>query len=225
MGFSLSARSRSRLAGVHHDLVRVVGRAIHITPVDFTVLEGLRSIERQRQLVASGASTTLRSRHLTGHAVDIAPVVGGAVSWDWAHYGPLAEAVKHAAAELGVPIEWGGDWTSFRDGPHWQLPWTQYPEGSNVARAAEPVSPPAQVTHILEPSAESAGGPIPPRADAKPTTNLNIRKAPLPLGGTIVTMLPAGAAVEVVETWSLARVLVDGKIVEGWVADRYLDRA
>ena len=81
MQYSLGERSRQRLEGVHHDLVRVVERAIQITPVDFTVLEGLRTIQRQQQLLAAGATTTLKSRHLTGHAVDLGAFVGGEVRW------------------------------------------------------------------------------------------------------------------------------------------------
>lgn len=125
--FALSARSEARLERVNADLVRVVRRAIELTPVDFTVLEGRRSVARQRRLVTSGASQTMNSRHLTGHAVDLAPLLDGKVSWDWPLYHQLAPIVKRAARELGVPIEWGGDWVRFKDGPHWQLPWGRYP--------------------------------------------------------------------------------------------------
>ena len=127
MSFVLGARSRQRLQGVHPDLIRVVERAIQITEVDFTVLEGLRTPARQQQLVKAGASRTLRSRHLTGHAVDLGAFVEGEVRWDWPLYYKIAKAVKAAAAELGVPIEWGGDWRTFKDGPHWQLPWKTHP--------------------------------------------------------------------------------------------------
>jgi peptidoglycan LD-endopeptidase CwlK len=127
MSFRLGTRSQERLKGVHPDLVKVVERAIQLTPVDFTVLEGLRTEARQRELVARGASKTMNSRHLTGHAVDLGAFVGGQVRWDWPLYHRIAAAVKAAAAELEVPIEWGGDWRSFKDGPHWQLPWKQYP--------------------------------------------------------------------------------------------------
>lgn len=127
MPYSLGTKSRQLLAGVHPDLVRVVERAIKITPVDFTVLEGVRSLERQKKLVAAGASKTMKSRHLTGHAVDIAPLLNGKVSWDWPLYHKLAPAMKQAAKDCGVAIEWGGDWHSFKDGPHWQLPWNKYP--------------------------------------------------------------------------------------------------
>lgn len=128
MTFILGERSLKRLEGVHPDLVLIVKRAIEISPIDFTVIEGVRTIERQRQLVAAGASTTLRSRHLSGHAVDLAPLVDGEVRWDWPLYNHLAPVIKDAAREHGIPIEWGGDWTAFKDGPHWQLPWKNYPE-------------------------------------------------------------------------------------------------
>ena len=123
MPYSLSRKSLSKLEGVHPDLVRVVKRAIEITDQDFTVLEGLRSRARQKQLVAQGASRTMHSRHITGHAVDIAPYP---VSWDWARFYPIADAMKQAAKDEGVSIEWGGDWKNFPDGPHWQLPRGQY---------------------------------------------------------------------------------------------------
>lgn len=127
-GFALSTRDLTRLQGVHPDLVRVIQTAAERSPLVFTVLEGLRTAARQRQLVASGASQTLNSRHLTGHAVDIAPVLGGKISWDWPLYHRLAPIVKRAALDEGVPIEWGGDWRKFKDGPHWQLPFGRYPK-------------------------------------------------------------------------------------------------
>lgn len=127
MTYNLSKKSRDRLSGVHSDLVKVVERAIEITEIDFAVLEGVRSKTRQEQLVKAGASQTMRSRHLTGHAVDLGAYVAGSVRWDWPLYHKLAVAVKQAAAELQIPIEWGGDWATFKDGPHWQLPWKEYP--------------------------------------------------------------------------------------------------
>jgi peptidoglycan L-alanyl-D-glutamate endopeptidase CwlK len=122
MAFGLSSKSLKRLGGVHPDLVKVVKRAIEITPIDFVVIEGLRTKERQHYLVAKGASKTMNSYHLTGHAVDIAPLVDGQASWDWKYYNQLAPAIKQAAKELGVDITWGGDWQKFKDGPHWQIP-------------------------------------------------------------------------------------------------------
>lgn len=127
MTFALGQRSLDRLIGVHPDMVKTIHRAIQITAIDFTVLEGLRTKERQKELFAKGATKTMNSRHLTGHAVDIAPVIDGAVSWDWPLYHRLAVAVKEAAKEVGVPITWGGDWRTFKDGPHWELPWNAYP--------------------------------------------------------------------------------------------------
>lgn len=125
--FKLSQKSKDRMAGVHPDLVAIVNRAIEITAVDFAVLEGVRSQAKQAQLVKAGASQTMRSRHLTGHAVDLCAYVGGSVRWDWPLYDRISEAVKAAAKELATPIEWGGDWVSFKDGPHFQLPWQEYP--------------------------------------------------------------------------------------------------
>lgn len=125
-------KGAARLAGVHPDIVRVIRRAAADGAV-FVVLEGVRSVERQRQLVKRGASKTVNSRHIPAangfsHAVDIAPLEDdGDVSWAWPDYYPLAKAVKAAAAAENVPLEWGGDWRTFKDGPHWQLPWKQYP--------------------------------------------------------------------------------------------------
>tara|TARA_R110001632_G_scaffold106780_2_gene216310 strand:- start:756 stop:1142 length:387 start_codon:yes stop_codon:yes gene_type:complete len=127
MAYVLGKRSKSRLEGVHPDLVKVVERAIEITEVDFAVIEGLRTLSRQKELLAKGATTTLNSRHLSGHAVDIAAWVDGTIRWDWPLYHRLAKAMKDAAAELEVDIKWGGDWNSFPDGPHFQLDWKTYP--------------------------------------------------------------------------------------------------
>ena len=128
MSIVLGQRSLSRLEGVHPDLVRVVRKAAAISTLDFTVLEGLRTLDRQRQLMASGATKTMNSRHLTGHAVDLAPMIGGTVRWDWPLYHQLAAVVKDAAQAENVPIQWGGDWRTFKDGPHWELPWKSYPK-------------------------------------------------------------------------------------------------
>jgi len=128
MSYALGPRSLERLVGVHPDLVRVVKRAIGESPLDFTVLEGLRTVERQKVLFAKGATKTMNSRHLTGHAVDLAPVIAGQVSWDWPLYNKLALTVLAAAKDEGVPITWGGSWAQFKDGPHWELPWEKYPK-------------------------------------------------------------------------------------------------
>lgn len=126
--FRLSARSLEKLEGVHPDLARVPHRAIEITPVDFGVIWGVRTIEEQRQLVRSGMSKTMNSRHLIqpdgfAHAFDVVAYVDGKVAWTpWSLYEQIAKAMKIAAKELDVPIEWGGDWKTFKDGPHFQLP-------------------------------------------------------------------------------------------------------
>jgi peptidoglycan L-alanyl-D-glutamate endopeptidase CwlK len=127
MTYALGQRSLDRLKGVHPDLQKVVRRAIELTPFDFTITEGLRTLERQKTLLAAGASQTLKSRHITGHAIDFAALVGGEVRWDWPLYGKIAEAFKAASAELGVPIIWGGDWKTLRDGPHVELDRKRYP--------------------------------------------------------------------------------------------------
>lgn len=124
MMYKLSQRSMQNLSGVHPDLIAVVKRAIQITEQDFSVIEGVRNINRQRELVAKGASTTMNSRHLTGHAVDLAPYP---INWDWEYFYPIADAMKQAAEELDVDLEWGGDWKSFPDGPHFQLSRKVYP--------------------------------------------------------------------------------------------------
>lgn len=145
------ARSQSKLVGVHDDLVEVVQTALQLCPVPFIVTEGLRTLERQKQLLAAGASKTLKSRHLTGHAIDVAAYIdldgdnmkdpNEAVRWDWPLYFKIAEAFRQAAEQVEVPVEWGGHWrllngngpvvegdlAKFADGPHFQLPWRDYP--------------------------------------------------------------------------------------------------
>lgn len=126
--FRLSKRSEENLRGVHPDLVEVVHRALEITDIDFMVIEGKRNEARQRQLVASGKSQTMNSRHLTGHAVDCAPLVNNQIPWnDWSYFKKVADAMMQAAKELGVDIEWGGNWKTFKDGPHFQLTHKTYP--------------------------------------------------------------------------------------------------
>lgn len=149
MTYVLGATSLKRLDGVHPELVRVVKRAIEVTDVDFTVISGVRTTDEQIELYAKGRTTaqmrdaglydtpgkpnekivtwTLNSQHLKnkttgfGHAVDLAPFIGGKIDWTWKNFPRLASAMKIAAKELDVPIEWGGDWVKV-DGPHFQLP-------------------------------------------------------------------------------------------------------
>lgn len=132
MTFKLGPTSILRLQQVHPDLVKVVERAIVVSSIDFTVLEGARTKERQAELLTAGATTTMNSRHIPGadgfaRAVDLGALVGGKVRWDWPLYFKIADAMKLAAKELGIPLEWGGDWKKFKDGPHFQLPHKEYP--------------------------------------------------------------------------------------------------
>ncbi len=153
--YKLGAKSLKELKGVHPDLVAVVKRAIEYTVQDFSVHDGIRSIEDQRKLVERGASQTMKSRHITGHAVDLVPYINGKLRWEWDPIYKIADAVKTAAEELGTPIRWGGAWDrlltetddrpedmvadyaarrrsvgkkAFLDGPHFELPKSQYPE-------------------------------------------------------------------------------------------------
>ena len=117
--FILGDRSTKNLVGVNADLVKVVKRALELSPVDFTVIEGLRTKERQAELMKQGFTRTLNSRHIIGEAVDIVPL-----PVDWKNpkpFGLVAEAMKKAADELGVKVTWGGDWKSFVDLPHYQI--------------------------------------------------------------------------------------------------------
>lgn len=131
--YRLSTRSLARLKRVHPSLVAIVKRAIEITEIDFGVTEGMRTKARQRELLAIGATRTLDSYHLEqasgyAHAVDLVAYVRGRVTWEHPAYVPIGNAMKRAAAELGVPLVWGalkqygGDWRTFNDMPHFQIP-------------------------------------------------------------------------------------------------------
>nr|DAO38246.1 MAG TPA: L alanyl D glutamate peptidase endolysin [Caudoviricetes sp.] len=131
--FKLSAASEEKLVGVHADLVKVVHRAIELSVVDFKVIEGKRTLERQKELFAKKATKTMNSRHLTGHAVDLVPLP---VNWnDREPFKNVASAMFQAAKQLGVAIRWGGDWNMnessnderFYDGPHFELLRSVYP--------------------------------------------------------------------------------------------------
>lgn len=125
--YVLGTVSKNNLKGVHPDLVKVVEKSITLTEIDFRVTEGLRSKTRQIELVNKGASKTLNSRHITGHAVDVVALIGGSVRWDWPLYDKIAKAFKQSAKELNIPIVWGGDWKTFKDGPHFELDRKKYP--------------------------------------------------------------------------------------------------
>jgi peptidoglycan L-alanyl-D-glutamate endopeptidase CwlK len=130
-----SERSKVNMKGIHPDLRKVLDRALEITEVDFVIVEGRRSVDRQKELVRIGASQTMNSRHLTGHAVDFYAWVDinkdGKVEFEEMASYPLmkkvAEAIKYAASELKVEIDWGGDWKKFKDYPHIELDRKAYP--------------------------------------------------------------------------------------------------
>lgn len=135
MSRTWGTRSLAALKDVHPDLRRVFDRVLQEAPFDIRITEGLRTVARQKQLVAIGASTTMKSRHITGHAVDVVPLVDldgdGKIELDelynWLLMHKLAPVVKRIAKEEGVELDWGGDWQSFPDGPHYELDRVKYP--------------------------------------------------------------------------------------------------
>lgn len=122
----LNPRSEKNLIGVHEDLVTVVREVANTTETSFVIVEGLRTLERQKELVAAGASQTLNSRHITGHAIDFAIFLGKEYRQDWPLYVKHANEFKEAAKRLGIPIICGADW-KFADGPHIELDRKYYP--------------------------------------------------------------------------------------------------
>ena len=122
-----SERSVHNLTLVHPDLIKLAYKALQLSSVDFGVIEGVRTLERQRELVQEGKSQTLKSRHLSGHAIDVFAYPTPLGSWDFKYYQEIAMAFKTASQILNIPVEWGGDWKTFCDGPHFQLPCSQYP--------------------------------------------------------------------------------------------------
>ena len=127
MSFFLSERSRRKLSLVHKDLTLLAEAAIKVTQVDFAVTEGLRTLQRQEELLKARATTTMASRHLTGHAIDIAAIVNGKADWHPALYFHIADAFLSEAAKLQIKICWGGNWRTFRDYCHIELDRKFYP--------------------------------------------------------------------------------------------------
>lgn len=155
-----SQRSLNNLKGIHPDLRRVIDRALQESPLDFVVIEGLRTRARQIELVESGASQTMNSRHLTGHAVDLMPIGPNGPAFDWPLYDRLGPAVKEAADKEGVSLVWGGDWKSFRDGPHFELDRNRYHEGewTTEEEAPEPRTTVLQSTTVQASAVQIASG-------------------------------------------------------------------
>lgn len=124
--FVFSQKSLKNLQGVHPDLVLLVKRALDISTIDFSVLEGLRSPARQQDVINLGKSWTKNSRHLTGHAIDVGVVIDRHINWYYPWYEKLHKFFKQASDELKIAIEWGGEWPE-RDGGHYELAWEDYP--------------------------------------------------------------------------------------------------
>lgn len=134
MANPLNQRSLSAMKGVHPDLVKVAHRAAELSPIDFIVTEGLRTKARQTELMSRGLTRTMNSRHLTGHAIDVAAVVKGKIVWVIAPYTDIAKAFRQAGTELSVQLRWGGDFNGnglpddkFVDAVHFELARSQYP--------------------------------------------------------------------------------------------------
>lgn len=151
--FKFGERSLRKLEGVHPDLLKVTQTALALSEVDFGITEGLRSLEKQKILYNTGKSQTMKSRHLTGHAVDVIAYVNGYTYEPFNLYTKIAESFREAAFEHDVDILWGAAWLKplnyydsaeeanldyvktrwgqnrkpFIDGPHFQLTWNQYP--------------------------------------------------------------------------------------------------
>lgn len=131
MGFKLSARSQSKLIGVSKPLVELVNRALEISEADFAVIEGLRSIEKQKENVRNGVSQTMKSKHLTGQAIDILPSsIKPGMKWELHHFYPVLDAFYRAGEEKGITLRFGINWksdpslpieTKFIDAPHIEL--------------------------------------------------------------------------------------------------------
>jgi peptidoglycan LD-endopeptidase CwlK len=111
MSFKLSSRSEGRLEGINPQLIEVVKTAITLTKVDFGVTCGMRTVEEQEKLVASGASQTMKSKHLEGRAVDLVAYIGPNVTWALNKYDEIADAMAAAAKQKGVALKWGAAWT------------------------------------------------------------------------------------------------------------------
>lgn len=117
----LNDKSMARLKGVDTRLVAVIGAAALSCPLEFQVTEGVRSLARQQMLFDAGKSRTLQSKHLFGHAVDIHVLVNGVANWDFKNYAVVNEHVQKAAAHFGVSVKWGGNFPTFKDGPHFEI--------------------------------------------------------------------------------------------------------
>lgn len=119
--FSFSKASLNKMNGVDSKLINLMKEAIKESPYDFGITEGIRTLKRQKELFAEGKTKTLKSYHLVGKAVDIKIYVNGEITWDFKYYKEVADHIKEIARKLGYVITWGGDWKTFKDGPHFQI--------------------------------------------------------------------------------------------------------
>ena len=130
--YKFGTRSKSNLVGVKTSLVNVANRALEICYergfCDFGISCGVRTEDEQREMFKNGNSKTMNSRHLTGDAIDVFAIVNGQVDWSWKHYEDIFKAFEQACLELNIDVEWGGNWESFKDGCHYQIPWGSYDE-------------------------------------------------------------------------------------------------
>ena len=198
----LNERSRKNLVGVHPDLVRVVERAAEISTVPIVVTEGLRNLERQKQLVAAGKSWTLDSRHLTGHAIDV--VDANDFKYDIPDMDHIAKAMKQAATELKVPIVWGGDWKQ-RDAPHFELDRKAYPaSGVGPATKAKEIATKVVTSKPVLTTTGVAGGAV-----ATDSTPVSVPSIPSPPDLSVwVGWKTFGQTVADLGAWALAHPLL-----------------
>lgn len=214
----LNERSLRNLEGVHPDLIRVVKRAAEITPVPFVVTEGLRNLERQKELKAAGKSWTLDSRHLTGHAVDV--VDADNFGYDMPDLTEIAKAMRSASAEFKVPIKWGanvkfgGDFKSVNDSPHFELDSAAYPAsgvklGTKVKEWTEKV--------VLSKPALAAGGVVSTAVSTADPTPVPVSSIPVPPDLTAVSAWHSfGQTVSTIEEWANAHPWI-ALVIAAWV--------
>jgi peptidoglycan L-alanyl-D-glutamate endopeptidase CwlK len=111
--FKFGSGSLEKLDTVNPDLKLVMMEAIKLTPIDFGITEGMRSLERAEQLKIDGLSKVgTKSLHCQGKAVDIVCYNNGKVTWDLEYYEAVAGVVGEVSEILNVKIRWGGSWVT-----------------------------------------------------------------------------------------------------------------
>ena len=129
--FKFSQSSIKRLNTVDSKLQLLANEVLKITPYDFAITEGLRTVERQQELFKQNTSNKIitkcdgiknKSKHQLGKAIDIMVYdEHGAGTWEEKYYKEVALIFKQKAKELNINISWGGDWKSFKDYPHFEI--------------------------------------------------------------------------------------------------------